>query len=218
MTTFPGVISYPVPAYANVPIHSDYYQPSRFVITAITESIVTTITTSVDHNYVIGQIVRIVIPVLYGARQLNGMQGTVLSIPSTTQIVVNIDSSFFDPFIANPITAVITGASQASNCVLTCSNSFKTGNFLKISSVSGMTELNGLNVQAIMCNSTTIVLNISSLAFTAYTMGGIATLVTKDYTEPQVMAIGDYNSGILSVTGNVIDNTNIPGSFINISP
>lgn len=35
---------------------------------------------------------------------------------------------------------------------------------------------------------------------------------------PQIIAIGDFNSGIISSTGRVISSTNIPGSFINISP
>ena len=36
-------------------------------------------------------------------------------------------------------------------------------------------------------------------------------------TKPQIVAIGDVNTGIISSTGPRIPSTNIPGSFINIS-
>lgn len=95
------VISYPIPAYSNVPIEPQFYQPSRFVITAITLGQTTTITTSVDHNYVIGQLVRLIIPPPYGTRQLNERQGYVISIPSPTQVVLNIASIGMDAFISS---------------------------------------------------------------------------------------------------------------------
>lgn len=142
MTSIGTVISYPVPLYANVEIDSDFYKPSRFVISAISLGSTTTITTSTDHNYVIGQAVRLLIPAKFGSYQLNETQGNVLSIPSTTQVEVSIDSS--------------------------------------------------RNVDAF----------ISATATTS---------------SPQIMAIGDMNSG--QINSNAL-NTNlyIPGSFQNISP
>jgi len=96
------VISYPIPAYSNVPINAEYFQPSRFVISAITQGTTTTVTTTQDTNYVIGQLVRLIIPPTYGSRQLNGSEGYILSIPSTNQIVLSIDSSQnVNPFIAS---------------------------------------------------------------------------------------------------------------------
>ncbi len=93
MITLKGVVSYPIPLYANVPIHAEYYQPSRFVISAITLGYTTIITTSVAHNYVIGQQVRLIIPNNFGSYQLNEKQGYVLSIPSTTQVEISINSN-----------------------------------------------------------------------------------------------------------------------------
>jgi len=98
------VISYPIPAYSNVPINAQYYQPSRFVITAITQGGTTLVTTSVSQNFVIGQLVRFIIPQPYGIRQLNEQQGYVISIPSSTQVEVNIDSSLMDPFKSSTFT------------------------------------------------------------------------------------------------------------------
>lgn len=96
-----GVISYPIPAYQNLPIDSDFYQPSRFVISAITRGKTTLVTTTTDLNYVVGQQVRFIIPPSFGIRQLNEQTGYVLSIPSPTQVVVDIDSSFMDAYIAS---------------------------------------------------------------------------------------------------------------------
>lgn len=98
------VISYPIPAFANVPINPEFYQPRRFVISAITRGFSTTITTTLDMNYVIGQLVRFIIPPSFGIRQLNEQQGYVILIPSSNQVTVDIDSRNFDAFISSTAT------------------------------------------------------------------------------------------------------------------
>lgn len=135
------VISYPIPAYSNLPIEAQYYQPSRFVISGVTLGATTIVTTSVANNYVVGQQVRLLIPQPYGCWQLNESFGYVLSIISSTQVEVGINSTNSNAFVA-------AGTSN----------------------------------------------------------------------QPQIIAIGDINSGIISSTGLKIPTTNIPGSFINISP
>ncbi len=102
MAVYPGVISYPIPAYSNPPIQSQFYQPQRFVISDITRGITTLVTTSVDHDYVIGQLIRFILPSLYGTYQINEVQGYVISIPGDNQVVVDIDSRFMDAFISSP--------------------------------------------------------------------------------------------------------------------
>lgn len=143
MTSQRGVISYPTPPYQNVPIEPQFYQPSRFVISGVLLGKTTIITTSVAHNYVIGQTVRLLIPAAFGCNQLNEMQGYVLSIPSSTQVELSINSI--------------------------------------------------LNVNPF----------ISATATTA---------------SPQILAIGDVNSGQINSNGVNSNLTFIPGSFINISP
>lgn len=98
---FPG----PIAAENNPPINPQYYQPSRFVISAVTIGATTTITTSVDHNYVVGQNVRVLIPFPYGCTKISGQQGYVLSIPSATQVVVSINSIGSQPFVSSPLNA-----------------------------------------------------------------------------------------------------------------
>jgi len=131
----------PIPPYSNVPIQAQFYVPSRFVIQNITKGLTTLITTTEDHNYVVGQQVRVLVPYEYGMYQINGQQSLVIDIPASNEVEIVIDSLLYDAYVSATSTNV-----------------------------------------------------------------------------PQILAIGDFNSGIISSTGRVISSTNIPGSFINISP
>lgn len=98
---FPG----PVAPYNNVPINAQYFKPSAFVISAISLGRSTTVTTTTDMNYVIGQLIRLYIPPSFGCRQLNDSSGYVTSIPSVNEVVVDIDSSQnVDPFVSSSAT------------------------------------------------------------------------------------------------------------------
>lgn len=141
------VLTYPIPLYQNLPIEAQYYLPSVFIITAISLGLNTTVTTSVNHNYVIGQSVRLLIPSKYGSRALNEILGLVVSIPNPSQVLLNISSQNVDPFIASP----------------------------------------------------------TFLPF-------------QQQTLPQIVAVGDYNSGQINNSGSVNQITFIPGSFIDVSP
>jgi len=95
---FPG----PIAPENNPPINPQYYQPSVFVISDITLGQNTTITTSVDHNYVVGQNVRLLVPPTYGTYQLSELSGYVISIPAADEVVVNINSTNMNAFIPTP--------------------------------------------------------------------------------------------------------------------
>lgn len=94
-----SAITGPIAPFSNVPIAPTNFQPRRFVITAITLGATTTVTTSEDHDYVIGQQIRLLIPPTFGSRQLNQKTAYVLSIPSSTQVELDIDSRNGDAFI-----------------------------------------------------------------------------------------------------------------------
>lgn len=68
--------------------------------------------------------------------------------------------------------ATITGATQASQCVLTCVNSFQAGDSIMISGVVGMTQLNGNEYQIVFQTPNSITINIDSTLFSSYTSGG----------------------------------------------
>ncbi len=132
----------PTPPYNNPPIEPKFYKPKMFFISDVVLGQTTLVTTTVNNDYVIGQLVRLIIPKTFGCVQLDETSGYVLSLPQPDQVEVSIDSSQnVDPYIA----------SSAS-------------------------------------------------------------------TQSQILAIGDINTGIISSTGRNIPTTNIPGSFINISP
>ncbi len=135
---FPG----PVPPYTNLPIESQYYNPSQFFISNITLGTTTTVTMTENMNYVIGQLVRLIIPPMFGCRQLNEQLAYVISIPSANQVTLQLDSSR----------------------------------------------------------------NVNQFTSSSYP------------TQPQILAVGDINQGLINSTGRVMKSTNIPGSFINVSP
>ena len=135
------VISYPIPPYSNLPINAQYYEPSRFFISDITLGPTTIVTTTEDNNYVIGQLVRLIIPNSFGTRQLNEQEAYVISIPNPDQVELDIFSSNYDPFISSSAT-----------------------------------------------------------------------------TQPQILAIGDTNTGTINPNARASTGTYIPGAFINVSP
>jgi len=97
-----SVLSYPIPAYQNTVPEPEFYIPSRFVIEDIDLGLTTIVTTTLDHNYVIGQECRLLIPSAFGSFQLNEVKGNVLSIPQSDQVELSIDSlRNVDPFIAS---------------------------------------------------------------------------------------------------------------------
>jgi len=96
----PPLIFGPMPPFNNLPIESQFYQPSRFVISNVALGITTIVTTTLDMNYVIGQEIRLIIPTQNGCRQLNEQTGFVISIPSSNQVEININSLGGDPFVS----------------------------------------------------------------------------------------------------------------------
>jgi hypothetical protein len=133
----------PIAPESNPPINPQYFQPREYNIASITNGNTTLVQTTVAHDYVIGQLVRLLISQLFGARQFNEQTAYVINIPSSTEITLALDSSSFDLFIANP---------------------------------------------------------------------------SLDTTQPQVVAVGDANTGAINSQGRFVNGTFIPGSFINISP
>jgi hypothetical protein len=94
----PPLMTGPIALYNNVPIQSQFYVPSQFFISAISLGQTTTITTTVNHNYVMGQECRLLIPMTNGTIQLNQQTGFVISIPNPNQVVLNIVSQGDTPF------------------------------------------------------------------------------------------------------------------------
>lgn len=88
--------------------YNPLYYPRRRFITKITQASQAVVTLSVTHQFTVGQLVRFYVPSAYGMSQINGLQGEITAINTTTTsgntVTVNIDSSGFDAF-AFPLAA-----------------------------------------------------------------------------------------------------------------
>lgn len=87
------------------------YYPRRRSITKISSSGTSSVVTlSVTHGYTVGQQVRFVVPDAFGMVEMNGLQGTITAINTTTTsgntITVDIDSSAFTAF-SFPLSAAV---------------------------------------------------------------------------------------------------------------
>lgn len=101
-------ISGPIAYLNNVPINPQWYAPRQQFISNITLGQTTLVTMATNTEFVIGQNCRLIIPPGSGCRQLNEVQGNVISIPSSNQVILDIDSSInVDPFIS------VTGSTKA---------------------------------------------------------------------------------------------------------
>lgn len=108
-----SIISGPIAPYSNVAINPQYYQPSQFFISTISLGLQTTVTTTVNHNYVVGQLVRLLIPtinaltsngvsyVIPTCTQLNETESYVISIPASNQVLLDLDSSKANLFVSS---------------------------------------------------------------------------------------------------------------------
>jgi len=133
----------PTPPYNNPPIQPQNFQPRRFFIENVTLGLTTTVTATEDMDYVVGQLVRLLIPKGFGCVQLNYVKGYVLSLPSSTEVEININSSLgVNQFTADPTAQ----------------------------------------------------------------------------TQPQIVPVGDINTGDINSMGRINNATTIPGAFQNISP
>ncbi len=139
------VISYPIPAFQNLPIEPQFFKPRQYFISNITLGQTTEVTTTVNHDYVLGQQVRLIIPNGFGCTELNEKTGYIIAIDSPDELTLDLSSFGVSAF--NP------------NSQLT--------------------------------------------------------------TQPQTIAVGSINTGLISSTGRSLpfgEVPTIPGSFQNISP
>ena len=68
------------------------------VIAGISNDFPATVTTTIDHDYIVGTIVRLDITPTGGMFQANQKVGTILTVPTPTTFTIDIDSTHFDIF------------------------------------------------------------------------------------------------------------------------
>jgi len=69
------------------------FQPRRRAISAVTNAKEAQVTTTEDHGYEVGQWVRVIVPGDYGM-DIDYEVAQVQSVPSSTELTVNIDTSY----------------------------------------------------------------------------------------------------------------------------
>lgn len=136
----PPLVTGPIPPYNNPPIEPQFFQPSVFYISNISLGSTTTVTTTVDNNYVVGQLVRLIVPKSSGSFQLNEQLGYVIDIPSTNQVVLDINSKNSDAFISTilPKQPTINAVGDINSGAINASGSMQVktlilGSFINIS-------------------------------------------------------------------------------------
>jgi len=85
-------------SWAKINFSSPFYPRHRY-ITEISVASEAEVTFSVTHGYQVGQVIRLSVPAAYGMPQIDGMQGTITAVNTTTNTVtLDIDSSSFTAF------------------------------------------------------------------------------------------------------------------------
>lgn len=73
------------------------YQPAMRVISAITNAKQASVTTTFDHLYISGTIVRIYVPSGYGMKQIDTLTGKI-TVTGNTTFTINIDTRNYDSY------------------------------------------------------------------------------------------------------------------------
>ncbi len=73
------------------------FQPAMRIILSITNEKAAEVTTTIDHDYLDGEIVRLIIPEGFVMQKANGLKGEI-TIISPDIFKINIDTRLFEPF------------------------------------------------------------------------------------------------------------------------
>lgn len=84
---------------ATFAVQSPTYQPAMRIISAITQASQAVITTTFDHDYISGTIIRLHIPPGFGMFQANNLFGEI-TVTGDDTFTININTTLFDTFAA----------------------------------------------------------------------------------------------------------------------
>jgi hypothetical protein len=73
------------------------FQPAMRLVSAITNAFPAAVTTTFDHDYITGTIVRLYVPQSYGMHQANKLHGSI-EVTGSTTFTIDIDTRLFQPF------------------------------------------------------------------------------------------------------------------------
>lgn len=74
------------------------FMPRMSLIAAITQAEIATVTTTLAHGLLSGEIVRVIVPPGFGMEQINQQTGTIV-VTSPTTFTIDINTTFYDPYV-----------------------------------------------------------------------------------------------------------------------
>lgn len=127
------------------------------------------------------------------------------SLPGNTQITstnhcVELNDYLYLSGAISDTILTITGITQASQAVITATNTLSTGQYVQISDVSGMTQINGKMVEVVSSTGSTFTINLDTTLYSAYTSGGEAVVMLLQAQIGQVISIVDENNFVIDLT------------------
>ena len=82
---------------SSLAVQRPIYQPAMRIISNITNDFPATVTTTFNHQYIDGVIIRLNIPQGYGMQEVNQMFGPIMVVDNVT-FTIAIDTTLFSPF------------------------------------------------------------------------------------------------------------------------
>jgi hypothetical protein len=73
------------------------YKPAMRIISNITNDFPAQVTTTFNHNYITGLVVRLLVPTGYGMVQVNQLSGSI-TVTGDTTFTIDIDTRYFSPY------------------------------------------------------------------------------------------------------------------------
>jgi len=183
------------------------FQRAMRIISTITNANPAVVTTTFDHQYLTGLIVRLNIPRGYGMTQANRLYGPIVVTGATT-FTVDIDTTNFDTFIVPIVIDTTDGAGNASGTIVFTSFSIGLGQTFTIG-----TQLFTITASSGALTTTGVGTGTMDLSSGAYTFTG-ATVLTDIYWNPisfpfnqqypQVLPTAEQSDTLLNATQNTL--------------
>jgi len=79
--------------------NSGTYSPINCPISNITQEVFPSVTTTINHSFVVGNQVQFSIPQAWGMYQLDGLKAYVITVPAINEFVVNVNTTTFNAFV-----------------------------------------------------------------------------------------------------------------------
>lgn len=188
-------------------VNQPTFQRAMRVISSITNANPAVITTTTNHQYIDGMIMRVNVPKGFGMQQVNQKQGEITRLSDTT-FSIDIDTTQMDPFLSLINAGTTNGSGAVSGTIstnvvpLSIGQSFSIGDELYlIISDSGAMYCNGDGAGTFDISTGVFSITGAPTSTTAY-FNQVLYPLSLQYG--QVTPIGENNSTLQAATQNVL--------------